>query len=142
MKWTISCGIGRGLFFAASPQSSTHMIDFNTDSRSLLNFGGSLWDGVTTSHTGSAACVKSVGTGPIGGCTNGPVTGVAGDGYLPRTFVNPHCTNSPRFVTTFLCVGVLVDDFDNGLVGGGFTFECDMRIGNGNPDPADGFRIN
>jgi hypothetical protein len=37
---------------------------------------------------------------------------------------------------------VVFADFDNGAVVQGFTFECDLRIGNGTADPADGFSIN
>ena len=37
---------------------------------------------------------------------------------------------------------VLVSNFDPGEIVAGFTFECDLRIGNGDPNPADGFSIN
>jgi hypothetical protein len=37
---------------------------------------------------------------------------------------------------------ILFKDFDQGLVVAGFTFECDVRIGNGTTSPADGFSIN
>ncbi len=36
---------------------------------------------------------------------------------------------------------IIFQDFDNGAVVQGFTFECDLRIGNGSGDPADGFSI-
>lgn len=37
---------------------------------------------------------------------------------------------------------IVFQDLDNGAVVQGFTFECDLRIGNGTTDPADGFSIN
>jgi hypothetical protein len=131
-----------GLLCAASAQAGSYTNNFNSaSSTNGLNFGGSLWDGITTSHTGTAAWIKSGGAGPIGGTTNGPVTGVAGDGYLQITFANDNCPTNVAF-SSYMCGAVLFNDFDPGEIVAGFTFECDLRIGNGNPNPADGFSIN
>jgi hypothetical protein len=147
MKSMAGYGLGLGLLCAASAQASTHTFDFNTDPRPVLNFGGTLWDGTSRTRTGSAAWIQSGGAGPIGGTTNGPVLGVKGDGYLQMTFANPNCTNGVGADTSYLCGGVLFTNFDLGpdgssLIVAGFTFECDLRIGNGNTSPADGFSIN
>ncbi|HWH68559.1 MAG TPA: hypothetical protein VNT26_04200, partial [Candidatus Sulfotelmatobacter sp.] len=37
---------------------------------------------------------------------------------------------------------VIFSDFDSGSVVQAFTFECDLRIGNGSQQPADGFSVN
>jgi len=127
----------------AQARAGTFSTDFSKDPTSVLDYGGSLWDGSTTAHTGSAAWIQSGGAGPMGGTTNGPVAGIAGDGYLQLTFASPDCSGSGGTgLSSYLCGGVLFDDFDKGLVVAGFTFDCDLRIGNGNPAPADGFSIN
>jgi hypothetical protein len=132
-----SCLLAAGAAYGASIT-----YDFNTDPTATLNFGGTLWDGTTTSHTGSSAWIQTGGAGPVGNTTNGPVKGVAGDGYLQITFATGACGSSPVAFSSYLSGCVLFDDFDKGLVVAGFTFECDLRIGNGNPNPADGFSIN
>ena len=124
---------------AASAHAGTFQTDFSTDPTTVLNFGGSLWDGTTTSGTGSANWQTNGGAGPFGNTTNGPITGVPGDGFLQLTFADHSCMSN---LSSSLCGGVLFDDFDNGLVVAGFTFQADLRIGNGQPNPADGFSIN
>ena len=142
MKWTVRRALGLGLLCAASAQGGSYTNSFNfSSSTNLLDFGGSLWDGVTTAQTGSAAWIPSGGAGPSGSTANGPVGGVAGDGYLQLTLANASCPTSLAF-SSYLCGGVLFDDFDNGLAVGGFSVECDLRIGNGEAAPADGFSIN
>ena len=37
---------------------------------------------------------------------------------------------------------IVFQDFDDGAVVQGFTFECLLRVGNGTSDPADGFSVN
>ncbi len=128
-----------GLLAAASAQAGSFKTDFSTDPTTVLNFGGSLWDGVTTTGTGSANWQTNGGAGPFGNTTNGPVSGVPGDGFLQITFADHSCMSN---LSSSLCGGVLFDDFDNGLVVAGFTFDADLRIGNGDPNPADGFSIN
>ncbi len=126
-----------------SLQAASVTYDFNSDPSSILNFGGTLWDKVTASHTGSANWRTSGGAGPVGGTTNGPVKGVNGDGFLQLTFATTNaCGTSPVSLSSSLSGCVLFDDFDKGLVTAGFTFEADLRIGNGNSNPADGFSIN
>src|SRR6516164_1533508 len=134
--------IAFGLLAAGAAKAASVTYDFNTDPTAKLDFGGTLWDGSTATHTGSAAWIQSGGAGPIGNTTNGPVKGVAGDGYLQITFATGACGSSPVAFSSYLSGCVLFDDFDKGLVVAGFTFECDLRIGNGNPNPADGFSIN
>ncbi len=125
----------------AGLQAGTFSTDFNaSSSTNLLDFCGTEWDGVTATRTGSTVWMASGGAGPLGNTANGPVLGVPGDGYLQITMANiPDISSVPN--TSFMCGGVLFKDFDAGLVVAGFTFECDLRIGNGNPNPADGFSI-
>jgi hypothetical protein len=123
-------------------QAASVTYDFNTDPSAVLDFGGTLWDGTTASHTGSAAWRSSGGAGPVGNTTNGPVKGVPGDGFLQITFATVACGSTPVAFSSYLSGCVLFDDFDKGLVVAGFTFDCDLRIGNGDPSPADGFSIN
>ncbi len=131
--------LGLGLLGAATAQASDHLYNFNTDPTPILNFGGSLWDGTSISRVGSANWQTTGGAGPVGGTTNGPVAGVAGDGFLQITFASANCSGT---ASSYVIGGVIFDDFDSGLVVDGFIFECDLRIGNGNPNPADGFSIN
>ncbi|MBU6401516.1 MAG: hypothetical protein KGS61_14460, partial [Verrucomicrobia bacterium] len=122
-----------------SALAGTFQTDFNTDPSGILNFGGSLWDGVTTSHTGTAHWVPSGGAGAFGTTTNGPTLGHTNDGFLQLTFGDPLCAGT---LGTYEIGGVLFTNFDGNLIVQAFTFECDLRIGNGNPNPADGFSLN
>lgn len=129
-------------FFMGSSATGTAGIftaNFNSDPSSILNFGGSLWDGSTTARTGSANWRNTDGAGPVGSTAKGPATGVNGDGFLQLTFASPDCSST---LSSYLCGGILFDDFDKGATVAGFTFECDLRIGNGTQSPADGFSIN
>jgi hypothetical protein len=132
-----SCLLAAGAAYGASVT-----YDFNTDPTPILNFGGTLWDGTTTSRTGSASWINTGGAGPVGSTTNGPSKGVAGDGYLQITFATATCGATPTAFSSYVSGCVLFDDFDKGLVVAGFTFDADLRVGNGNPNPADGFSIN
>ncbi|MBU6401154.1 MAG: hypothetical protein KGS61_12610, partial [Verrucomicrobia bacterium] len=123
----------------SSSKAGSFQADFNTDPSAILNFGGSLWDGVTTSHTGTAKWIPSGGAGPFGTTTNGPVLGQTNDGFLQLTFGDPSCSGT---LGSYEIGGVLFTNFDGNLIVQAFTFECDLRIGNGNPNPADGFSIN
>lgn len=73
----------------------------------------------------------------IGGTTaseyraDGGATGAAGDGYLSVTDARRGQRSA-----------VLFNDLDNGLVVKAFSFECDLRIGGGTAQPADGFSLN
>jgi hypothetical protein len=134
--------IAVGLLGGRSAQAASVTYDFNSDPSALLNFGGTLWDGTTTTGTGSASWKSTGGAGPVGTTTNGPSKGVSGDGYLQITFATGTCGATPTAYTSSLSGCVLFDDFDKGLVVAGFTFEADLRIGDGDPNPADGFSIN
>jgi hypothetical protein len=132
-----------GLLCAATAaQAGSYTNTFNSGSSTNdVDFGGSLWDGATIAHTGSTAWIPTGGAGPIGGTTNGPVYAQANDGYLQITFAGAPCgTNFAA--SSYLCGAIVFPDFDSGEVVAGFTFECDLRMGNGNPAPADGFSIN
>jgi hypothetical protein len=37
---------------------------------------------------------------------------------------------------------IIFDDFDNGTIVKGFTFQCDLKVGDGTDSPADGFSVN
>jgi hypothetical protein len=129
-----------GLLVTASAHAGSFKIDFSTDPSTNLNFGGSLWDGATTTGTGSANWQTNGGAGPYGNTTtNTAVLGVTNDGFLQLTFADHDCASN---LSSSLTGGVLFNDFDNGLVVAAFTFEADLRIGNGQPNPADGFSIN
>lgn len=120
----------------ASAASVTY--DFNTDT-GLPNFCGTLWDGLTVAHTGSVNWKQTGGGGPVGGSTNGPNYGVPGDGFLQLTFASPTCDGH---LGSFLCGAWLLDDFDQDRPLSGFNFECDLRMGNGDPAPVGGFSVN
>ncbi|MCZ7637810.1 MAG: hypothetical protein M5U12_18295 [Verrucomicrobia bacterium] len=62
---------------------------------------------------------------------DGGASGANGDGYLSIT----DARDSQRG-------GVLFRDLQPGLVVKAFTFECDLRIGGGDAQPADGFSLN
>lgn len=62
--------------------------------------------------------------GGVGAATN------AEDGFLVLTSAGSQGTR------------IIFSDFDEGSVVQGFTFECDLRIGNGSESPADGFSVN
>ena len=141
MRKNLLNALALGLLCAASAQAGSTTIDFNSSRiTNQLNFGGSLWNGTAITGTGSAQWMPSGGAGPVGGTTNGPVTGVAGDGYLQITFANDDVPINVAFSSS-LCGGALFNDFDPGEIVAGFTFEADLRIGNGDPNPADGFSI-
>jgi hypothetical protein len=134
--------IAVGLLGGRAAQAASVTYDFNSDPSALLDFGGTLWNGTTTTGTGSAIWKSTGGAGPVGNTTNGPVKAVSGDGYLQITFATATCGATPTAYTSGLSGCVLFDDFDKGLVIAGFTFEADLRIGDGDPNPADGFSIN
>ncbi len=63
--------------------------------------------------------------------SDGGASGAAGDGYLSVTDARP----GQRSTLVF-------KDLDDGLVVKAFTFECDLRMGGGHSNPADGFSLN
>src|SRR5579859_1385127 len=84
-----------GLLTAASARAGSAFYDFNSDQpdpTTVLNFGGTLWDGISHTGTGSANWQTNGGAGPVGSTTNGPVKpGVNGDGFLQLTFATLNC---------------------------------------------------
>src|SRR5512140_347645 len=109
---TILLGVVVGIGLASvAARAATFTADFNTDPTSILNFGGTLWDGSTTTRTGSANWRNTGGAGPIGGTLKGPVEGVNNDGFLQVTFASANCDGS---LSSYVIGGVLFDDFDKG----------------------------
>lgn len=100
------------LLGAAAARAGTATFDFNSDPAA---------SGLLTLY-GTCAWIPSDG---VGTATN------AEDGYLQVT----DALNSQGGRVVFA-------DFDNGAIVQGFTFECDLRIGGGTANPADGFSIN
>lgn len=103
--------LGLSILAAGASWAGTATVDFNSDPT---------LDG-TLALYGNAAWYNFYGAGYD---TN------SNDGFLEIT----SATDSQRSAIVF-------KDFDNGGVVQGFTFECDLRIGNGDTDPADGFSI-
>jgi len=103
---------GAALALALSTQAATVLFDFNTDPTA---------NGLLHLYGNS----RWVSTDGAGGSTN------ANDGYLSVT----DAANGQRGAIVF-------EDFDGGQVVKAFTFEADVRIGNGTTQPADGFSIN
>jgi len=103
---------GLALAWAAHAPAASVLFDFNSDPTA---------NGLLTIY-GSALWI---GSGGVGSATN------SNDGFLLLT----PAVNSQNGAVIFA-------DFDNGAVVQGFTFETDVRIGNGTSTPADGFSIN
>jgi hypothetical protein len=100
---------------ALHSQAASVLFDFNTDPTT---------SGLLTIYN-SGGTTMWVPTGGAGAATN------ANDGYLQITAAQ----GSQRGAIIF-------SDFDAGQVVKAFTFEADVRIGNGTTQPADGFSIN
>lgn len=94
-------------------QAATTSIDFNSDPTGT---------GLYEEPGGAVAAEWRAGGGSSGG---------ANDGYLSIT----DARDSQRAVLVF-------KDLENGLVIKSFIFECDLRMGGGNSEPADGFSLN
>jgi hypothetical protein len=141
-KRITSCSILAALGLScASAFAGSLTVDFNSDPKGLLNFAGTEWDGTTATRTGSTYWIKDGGV-PMGATTNGPQKGVTGNGFLQITPAGVSSDPTADLAKcSYLCGGAIFNDFDAGLVVAGFTFECDLRIGNGDPAPADGFSI-
>src|SRR5579862_7815562 len=110
---------------------------FNTDPTIAQNYGGTLWDVLTITNCGTVNWQQSGGAGLVGSTTNGPVVGGSEappnpDGFLQLTFASPRCNGNWG---SYLCGAWLLDDLEGGTRQSGFTFECDLRMGNGDPAP-------
>lgn len=99
------------LALAAQSWASTNIFDFNDD------------PALSGSYTNYGSAVWYPYDG-VGYATN------TSDGFLEVTAAAQGQRSA-----------IIFQDFDNGAVVQGFTFECDLRIGNGSGDPADGFSI-
>jgi hypothetical protein len=103
------------LLWTSSAFAGTAIFDFNTNPDGVLNFTGVVND--TTPRTLAEAWHDT------GGITN--------SGYLSIT----DAIGGSRSTIIF-------DDFDSGMIVQAFDFECDLRIGDGTAEPADGFSVN
>lgn len=86
---------------------------------------------VVNFNTATELPFKEVGAAAAEYRASGGASGGATDGYLSIT----DAKGSQRATVVF-------DDLDKGLVVKAFTFECDLRIGGGTSQPADGFSLN
>ena len=86
---------------------------------------------VVNFNTATELPFKEVGAAAAEYRASGGATGGATDGYLSIT----DAKGGQRATVVF-------DDLDKGLVVKSFTFECDLRIGGGTAQPADGFSLN
>ena len=82
-------------------------------------------------NTATELPFKEVGAAAAEYRTSGGASGGASDGYLSIT----DARSGQRATVVF-------DDLDKGLVVQAFNFECDLRIGGGSSQPADGFSLN
>lgn len=101
---------------APSSWAATVHFDFNSDPTT---------NGLLTIFDNGTGGTTWVSSGGVGASTN------ANDGYLQVTSAG----NGQRGAIVFA-------DFDGGQVVQAFTFDADVRIGNGTQPPADGFSIN
>ena len=86
---------------------------------------------VVNFNTATELPFKEVGAAAAEYRSSGGASGGATDGYLSIT----DAKGGQRATVVF-------DDLDKGLVVKAFTFECDLRIGGGTAQPADGFSLN
>lgn len=114
MRRTVLKVAASALLCAAPALAGTVTFDFDTNPDGVLNFTGIIND--TNPRTLADAWH------PEGGVNN--------SGYLSIT----DATTGTRSTIIF-------DDFDNGQIVQAFSFEADLRIGDGTTDPADGFSI-
>src|SRR5579872_474144 len=94
VKGSLSVVSALSLICALAASGASLTYDFNTAPAYILQPGiGTLWDGTSTSHCGSLFWAQTDGAGPwfMGGATNGPVYGVAQDGFLGLTFASWGC---------------------------------------------------
>src|ERR1044072_502601 len=110
-------GLAVGLLLTISVRSATNVIDFNTNPTNNPIYS---WHGNVVDISNNPAPWR-----PTGGASGG-----VADGYLAITDARGGASSSLVF-----------KDFENGLIVKAFSFECDLRIGGGTANPADGFAI-
>ena len=64
--------------------------------------------------------------------------GIPNDGFVGFSFASPFCDGR---LASGVCGALLLDDFEGGKRVAGFTLECDLRFGNGDPAPVGGLSI-
>jgi hypothetical protein len=110
-------GLALGLLLTTSARSATNVIDFNTNPTNNPIYS---WHGNVVDTSNNPAPWR-----PTGGASGG-----VADGYLAITDARSGSSSSLVF-----------KDFESGLIVKAFSFECDLRIGGGTANPADGFAI-
>lgn len=116
------------LLVAVSARAGTNIFRFNADPAADLT--------IVRNEEANAAGLAGVWF-PTSGSTLEVGTDPSTNGYLQLTAGNP----SPPAAFGHRAV-IVFDDFDAGLVVAGFTFSCDVRVGAGTDNPADGFSLN
>jgi len=111
--WTKLLSAVGACALGSSLQAATNIVDFNSDPALT---------GVYTEQPGRLSGEWRA---------NGGASGAAGDGYL--------ALNDAKGSQS---AGILFKDLENGLIVKSFTFDCDLRIGGGTANPADGFSLN
>ncbi len=116
------------LLTTVTARASTNVFAFNEDPASILT----IFKGEEANSVGFAGAWFATDGSTLEAGTN-PST----NGYLQITGGDP--TGPGAFGHR---AAIIFDDFDNGLVISGFKFQCDLRIGAGTANPADGFSLN
>lgn len=98
---------------AATAQAGIVTLDFNTD------------------PTSSGKITSLVSSEPVPWRQDGGASGAKGDGYLA-------VTDARRGQSTT----IVFNDLEPGFLAASFVFECDLRMGGGHSNPADGFSVN
>ena len=102
-----------GTLAVASAHAGIVTLDFNTD------------------PTTSGKITSLVSSEPTSWRQDGGATGATGDGYLA-------VTDARRGQSTT----IVFNDLEPGFLAASFIFECDLRMGGGHSNPADGFSVN
>ncbi len=102
-----------GALAVASAHAGIVTLDFNTD------------------PTTSGKITSLVSTEPTSWRQDGGASGAAGDGYLAVTDAK-----------TGQSTTIVFNDLEPGFLAASFIFECDLRMGGGHSNPADGFSVN
>jgi len=98
---------------AATAHAGIVTLDFNTDPST------------------SGRITSLVSSEPTPWRQDGGATGAAGDGYLAVTDAR-----------TGQSTTIVFNDLEPGFLAASFVFECDLRMGGGHSNPADGFSVN
>ncbi|MBW8865107.1 MAG: hypothetical protein JF609_09350 [Verrucomicrobia bacterium] len=126
---TIGCAVAAVVLLRGEARASTNVFNFDSDPSGILNVTR---DGDTPELQNLAGVWFSSGGSPL-------ETGVGDqstNGYFAIT------QTTPSLSAHGMGSVIIFNDFDSGLIVAGFTFSCDVRIGAGSDQPADGFSLN